>query len=206
MLGKTARDRRSSTVPPPRKKPPETGGPQRSYPSQKTARDQRSPMLKCIEKNCRRPPVLNKTGGLCRSSEVQKTAQDQRSSTVKSIESPVLEGNTETAEAIQPPMAYWNSRTMTPFLNPPEVGFAQPSSSRIPAYCHPDYIPTQFLWREVAADFQNRYNAMLPIMLILINYDPQWLIQFATNHRASGFKSMRTDKDKLKKSAWDVPE
>ncbi|KAJ7740292.1 hypothetical protein B0H14DRAFT_2638119 [Mycena olivaceomarginata] len=53
-------------------------------------------------------------------------------------------------------MAYWNSRTMMPFLVPPEAGFAWPSSSHVPTYCHPDYIPSQFLRREAAADFQNR--------------------------------------------------
>ncbi|KAJ7362362.1 hypothetical protein DFH08DRAFT_799405 [Mycena albidolilacea] len=107
---------------------------------------------------------------------------------------------------------------------PPEAGFAQPSSLHVPAYYHPDYIPSQFLRREVAAAFQNRsinpgpqYDVMLPIL------DPQWLIQSATNHRASGLESMRPtmqtlrelhgvsggqqgekctwDKDKLKKSA-----
>ncbi|KAJ7360761.1 hypothetical protein DFH08DRAFT_931110 [Mycena albidolilacea] len=78
---------------------------------------------------------------------------------------------------------------------PPEAGFAQPSSSRVPAYRHPDYIPSQFLRREVAADFQNRsinpgsemrYDAMLPLppMVDPIRNEPprKWVRKRETVH------------------------
>ncbi|KAJ7819193.1 hypothetical protein B0H14DRAFT_2600796 [Mycena olivaceomarginata] len=62
-------------------------------------------------------------------------------------------------------------KVIQPMITQKEKGLL-PSSSHIPAYHHPDYIPSQFLQREVAADFQNRsinpgpemrYDAMLPI-------------------------------------------
>ncbi|KAJ7794228.1 hypothetical protein B0H14DRAFT_2622070 [Mycena olivaceomarginata] len=122
---------------------------------------------------------------------------------------------------------------------PPEAGFAQPSSSRIPAYRHPDYIPSQFLRREVAADFQNRsnpgsemrYDAMLPLppMVDPIRNEPP---RKRVRKRSDGILNCRVvgtvpckhcgkftgclgvnkgkkctwDKDKLKKSAWEVSE
>ncbi|KAJ7853661.1 hypothetical protein B0H14DRAFT_3136780 [Mycena olivaceomarginata] len=110
-------------------------------------------------------------------------------------------------------------------------------------------------WREVAADFQNRsINPGPKCDTMQCCQYPQWLTQSATNHRASGFKSVRLcihadvvsastvqvgrniqlsshlystiqtlrelhgvsgsrqgekctwDKDKLKKSAWEVLE
>ncbi|KAJ7824073.1 hypothetical protein B0H14DRAFT_3145796 [Mycena olivaceomarginata] len=97
------------------------------------------------------------------------------------------------------------------------VGFAQPSSPHVPAYCHPDYIPSQFLRREVAADFQNRSINPGP------KCDTMQCCQCRAEYSSHLYSTIQTlrelygagsrqgekctrDKDKLKKSAWEVLE